>query len=296
MTKQQGALSWMLLIILSIIWGSSFILMKRGLETFSPLQVAALRIFISFLCLFPFAIGNIKKIAPSKWKFIAASGLLGNAIPAFLFPIAQTRVSSAMAGMLNSVTTLLTLVVGWLFFKASVSTKKISGVIIGFIGAAGLILINSNGKIGVDFSYGMIIVLATLCYAFSVNILRYNLHDVPSVSISGFALSFVGPPLGIYLLTTDFIQKMNEAPGAWLNLGYVTLLAVFGTAVSIVLFNNLIKISGAVYSSSVTYLIPVVAVLWGIFDNEPFGILHLLAFALIILGVCLINRSGSRAG
>jgi drug/metabolite transporter (DMT)-like permease len=141
----------------------------------------------------------------------------------------------------------------------------------------------------------MVIVLATLCYAFSVNILKHRLHEVPAVSISGFALMFVGPPLGIFLLTTDFIERLSHADGAWLNLGYVTILAVFGTAISIVLFNMLLKISGAVYSSSVTYLIPVVAMLWGIFDNEKLGILHLLAFAVIMLGVYLINRSESRA-
>jgi len=283
------SLKWFLWIFLGLIWGSSFILMKRGLVDFSSDQVAAIRMFISFLCLFPIVMLQAKKIKKPQWKFIFATGFLGNGIPAFLFTAAQTKIPSFVAGMLNSLTPVFTLTVGYFIFKSEVTANKIVGVAVGLAGAVSLILISSGGSIGDISWHPWLIVIACICYAMSVNIIRFKLHDVEPIHISGFAMLAVGPPTGIYLFTTDFVDRVSNNPHALVSLGYVALLAIFGTAISIVIFNRLIKISGALFASSVTYLIPVIALLWGVVDGEKMGPLHLLAMGAILGGVYLIN-------
>ncbi len=284
-----NTIKWLLMIALALIWGSSFILMKRGLEDFSPFQVASIRMLAAFLCLFPFVIGHISKIKKENWKFIFATGLLGNGIPAFLFTTAQMEVPSSVAGMLNSLTPLFTLVIGYFVFKTPITTYRIAGVGLGLMGAIGLIMMNSQSFSGNFSWYPMLIVLATLLYAMSVNIIKNKLQEVEAIHISGFALFIVGPPTGIYLFTTDFVSILSTNSHAFMSLGYVMLLGIFGTAISIVLFNKLIKTSGALFASSVTYLIPIVAMIWGFADHENLGWLHLLALMAILGGVYLIN-------
>lgn len=283
------SLKWALMIALGLIWGSSFILMKRGLVDFSASQVAAIRMFASFLFLLPFVITRIREIKDHQWKFIFATGLLGNGIPAYLFAYAQTVIPSFMAGLLNSLTPVFTLAFGYFIFQTEVTFSRVAGVLLGLGGAVGLILSGSSG-LSVQVSwYPLLIVAATVCYALSVNTIRHRLHEVDSVLISGIALWIVGPPSGIYLFTTDFTEIISRNPHALVSLTYVLLLALFGTAISIVLFNRLIKISGALFASSVTYLIPIVALLWGLADRESIRPVHLLAMAAILGGVYLIN-------
>jgi drug/metabolite transporter (DMT)-like permease len=274
---------------LAFIWGSSFILMKRGLMVFDPGQVASIRMFVSFLCLLPFIFRRIPEIKKEHWKFLIASGLLGNGIPAFLFATAQMQVPSAMAGMLNSLTPVFTLVIGLLVFHTDVSYSKVLGVFIGLAGASSLIWF-SNGSHWSGASWmALLIVAATVMYACSVNIIKHKLAEIDSMLLSGCALVAVGPPTGIYLFCTDFTTKMTTVSGAWSALGYVMTLGIFGTAISLVLFNKLIKLSGALFASSVTYLIPIVALAWGFVDGEPIKWYHVLALTAILTGVYLIN-------
>ena len=289
MNPQANSIKWLLIIVLAIIWGSSFILMKRGLDVYTPGQVASIRMFSSFLFLLPFVARYTKEIPADRWKWIFATGFFGNGAPAFLFATAQTVVVSATAGILNSMTPVFTLLLGFIFFRASVGIYKILGVLLGFGGAAALIFASYNGSILSISWYSLLIVLATLGYATSVNIMRHRLHEVRSVLISGFALFFVGPPTGIYLFTTDFLSRLSGHDDGVIALIYILLLALFGTAISIVMFNYLVKISGAIFASSVTYLIPVVALIWGFADGERLEFVHLMALGGILLGVYLIN-------
>ncbi|REJ85293.1 MAG: EamA family transporter [Bacteroidetes bacterium] len=285
-------LTWILILVLAVIWGSSFILIKRGLVAYTPLQVGAIRIFVSFLCVFPFVAGSFTVIEKSKWKFLLLTGLLGNGIPAVLFPLAQTNISSAVAGMINTMTPLFTFVVGLSLFGMIAGRNKIAGLLIGLAGA--LILINTRSSPGPGLDgnplYSWYIVLATVCYAFSVNILRYKLTEIGSVRNTGFALMFAGIPMGLLLFSTDFLWRLQHLPGAGMSLFYVVLLGVLSTALSTVLFNELIKIAGALTASSVTYLIPIVATLWGLVENEEFNLLHILGLSAILIGVYLINK------
>lgn len=282
--------TFLLIAILAVIWGSSFILMKRGLDVYTPVQVGAIRVFAAFLCVFPFVIRHFKKVDPKKWKFLFLTGILGNGIPAILFPLAETNISSSVAGMINAMTPLFTMIVGVALFGMAGGRNRIFGLLIGLLGT--LVLVggkNATLENGNPWFAGFI-VLATICYAFSVNILRYKLAEMGSLMITGFALMFAGIPMGIYLFSTDFIQRTNDSPGASFSLGAVLILGVFSTAISTVFFNKLIKMAGALSASSVTYLIPIVAMIWGFYDKENLGLIHLLGLAAILIGVYLINK------
>ena len=280
-----------MLAVLSVIWGSSFILMKWGLNVYTWSQIGAIRMFVSLLVMFPFVWNSFKKIEKKNWKFLLVAGLCGNGIPAFLFPLAETHIDSAIAGIINSLTPLFTLLVGLIIYRTQLSQNKIIGVFIGLVGAVAIVLGNGKSIDHGNLHFSFYVILATICYAFSVNVLRHNLAAVDSILTTGFALLFAGIPSGIYLFTTDFISRTQSASGAGFSLMSILLLGVFGTAISTFLFNQLIKRSGALFASSVTYLIPFVAILWGLGAGEKLQIPQLLGFAGILFGVYLINRS-----
>lgn len=290
MTDSPKKRAYFLLAILSVIWGSSFILMKRGIEVYTPYQVGALRIFVSALALFPFIARSFGKIEKSKWKYLAGTGLFGNAIPAILFPLAETNISSAVAGMVNALTPIFTLIAGMLFFGMKSGRNRITGLVVGLAGALLLIFGRTGGEVQGNPVYVWYIVLATVCYALSVNILRSFLSTTGSVHNTGFALFIVGIPMGIFLFSTDFIQRTQTVDGAGFSLMCIVLLGLLSTALSTVLFNQLIKISGALVASSVTYLIPIVATIWGLFDHETLSYWHLAGLGGILGGVYLINK------
>lgn len=281
---------WTLLILLGFIWGSSFILMKRGLLVYSHDQVAALRIGISYLCLFPFSIHYFKKTPKKNFKHLLIVGVFGSGIPAFLFTLAETQITSSLAGMLNSLTPFFTLILGAIFFKVKVKKEKTLGVVIGLTGA--ILLVTSNG---IDLqnnqlSYAFFIVAATLCYAVSVNTIKNHLQDIHSVAITAISFSFIGIPSIIYLFTTDFITVTKMNSEAYIAFFYITLLAVFGTVFSIIIFNNIIKHTSALFASTVTYLIPIFAIFWGIIDDETISLVQLGAILIILMGIYFINK------
>jgi len=265
--------------------------MKRGLEVYSHSTVAGLRISISFLLLVPFALRHIRKVDKKYWKYLIASGFLGNGIPAFLFTKAQTEIPSSLSGMLNSLTPIFALIVGILLFKTKPLKTQVVGVSIGLIGA--FLLISSNGinLENSNLSFTLLIVLATICYAFSVNIIKTYLKDINSIAITSLAFLSIGPFVISYLFTTDFIYITNNNPESGSALFYITLLSVFGTAISVILFNMLIKKTSTLFATSVTYLIPVFAIMWGLLDTETINYLQILGISIILIGVYFINKS-----
>ncbi len=291
MLKQKQYLPVILLVTLALIWGSSFILMKNGLKVYSSAQVATMRMFFSFLFLLPLTIRYAFKIPLKYYGMITLVGLLGNGIPAILFATAQTKLNSSTAGVLNTLTPIFTLVVAAVFFKQTFSLQRIAGVVLGLLGAIALIMLRSNGSIDPNYTYGLYILLATICYAWSVNLIKEYLHKLPALGISSLALLVIGPVYGYYLFYhTDFILRVQLETGSLDALFYVVLLAMFGTALSLILFNKLVQISNIVYASSVTYLIPIVALFWGIVDGEQLNIIHFIGMSMILLGVYLANR------
>jgi len=298
-------ISWFLLILLSLIWGSSFILMKRGMEVFSSEQVAALRIVIAFLFLLPLMIKHYKVNLKKYWFGILMMGTFGNLIPAFLFTRAETGISSALAGMLNALTPVFAIIVGKLLFKTKTSLNQIIGVVVGFGGAILLVSFDEGSKSGTNnLSYALMVAAATLCYAISVNSIKKYLNDLNSITATTWSFTFIGlftiisPFLFDLFLPTekqtnlwpDFFYRLQTIPNAWKSLGYVSILAIVGSAISVILFNVLIKKSNAIFASSCTYLIPVVAMMWGVFDNEKIVWPQYLSILVILAGIWLINK------
>jgi drug/metabolite transporter (DMT)-like permease len=280
---------WAVLLFLSLIWGSSFILMKKGLESYSNMQVAAFRIFFSFIFLLPFIIRHIGAVKRDNIRSLIIVGLVGFAIPAVLFTKAQTRIDSSLAGMLNSLTPLFTLAVGLLVYRSPAKWINVAGLLIGLAGALGLMWQGDLSVFRGINLFSLFVVAATLCYGINVNEVKYKLSGLTSIQITSLAFLFTGPIAGIYLLVTD-LSPASATPGHLLNLGYIALLALFSSVIAVIVFNQLIKQTTPLFASSVTYIIPFFAVMWGIADGEHIRILQLAWIGVIMAGVYLVNK------
>ena len=291
MSFRQLIIAWGILAGLAIIWGSSFILIKRGLETFSSTEVGALRISITFLFLSPLAFSRIRRLTRKEWKFLALNGMIGSGFPAFLFAKAQTGIDSSLAGILNSLTPLFTLLIGLFFFSYKTRWFNILGVLIGLTGAIGLISISGGKSFEFNFQYAVYIIVATICYATNVNLVKFKLAGTDALTITVFAFFIIGLPVLLYLLIfTDFIRQVTTEPQALKGLGYISILAVVGTGLALIAFNKLVKVASPLFAASVTYLIPIVAVSWGAIDGEEISSLSYIWMVVILLGIFLVNK------
>ena len=281
---------WLIYFSLALIWGSSFILMKKALITYSSVELGASRIVITFLFLLPFTFKRFKSVPRHLWKFIGIAGLIGNGIPAFFFAYAQTGIDSSTAGILNSLTPLFTMIAGLLFFGIKTRWYNLTGVFIGLIGALGLMMISGGKSFQFNFSFGVFIIIATMLYAINANLLKKYLHTVDAITITAFAFFIIGIPTTFFLFFgTQFTEHLMQKPDGFHGLLFIVILAILGTGISVIAYNKLIKITTAVFASSVTYIMPVIALLWGLFDGEVFTISHLLWILLIIAGIYLVN-------
>jgi drug/metabolite transporter (DMT)-like permease len=281
---------WVTMLALALIWGSSFILMKKGLRSFDYMQVAAFRMFLSFLVLIPTYFKNIKKLTRNNVLHIIIAGYAGIFFPAFLFTKAQTQISSSLAGMINSLAPFFALITGILLYKNKPTNFQVIGIFLGLIGALGLV---SDGNMLESFSningYALFVVLATFGYGINANEVRFRLKGLTGVEITSLAFLFVGPPAGIYLLFTDFTPAF-ATPHWGLNLSFIFILAAFGSVLSLFMFNSLVHASSALFATSVTYIIPFFAIIWGVLDGERITVLQLISISAALVGVWLINK------
>ena len=278
-----------ILLILAFVWGSSFILMKIGLKSFTNDQAAGIRMLLASLVLLPYSIKNLKLLKKKDIKSLLIAGFIGSFIPAFLFTKAQTRIDSSLAGMLNSMTPVFTLLVGMLFHKTKFQLLQVLGLIMGLLGAIGLIASGNGLELGQVNSYALFIVLATCFYAININEIKARLSHLSGMQITSLSFFFTGPAAFIYLLMTDFTPVV-ENPNWPIHLLALAALGIVGTAIAMLLMNSLIRYASAVYASSVTYIIPIFAIMWGIVDNERITALHMACMLFILLGVYLINK------
>jgi len=284
-----SVLSWLILGVLMLTWGSSFILIKKGLTVFDSMQVGAMRIGIAFLVLLPFAFSRLKHLNRKHWIVMFCVSF-GSAAPAFLFPMAQVGIDSGIAGILNSLTPLFTLIIGLSLFKLKTKWFNVAGVIIGLLGAIGLISVSGGGNFSFNFGYAAYIIIATILYAINANLIKTFLKELDSFTITIFSFFIFGLPALVFLFTgTDFIAKYSTHPQFFEGLTYVSILAILGTAAALIAFNYLIKITNVIFASSVTYLIPIVALAWGIIDGERFEITYVLWVSFILIGIYLVN-------
>lgn len=284
-------LKWILYISLVFIWGTSFILIKKGLEVFDPIQVGSIRIIITFLALLPLVFKRFNSITLKDWMIIGAGGILGSFFPAYLFAMAQTGLNSSTAGILNSLTPLFTLLVGVSFFQFKAKWWSYAGVFISMLGTYGLLTVSGGNAFAFNVQYGILIIIATLFYGIQINIIKTYLSHIPPVTITVFQFFIIGwPAIFILFGFTNFIELFDTEPRIYEGLFYVGILALVATAFALILFNKLIKIANPVFSSSVTYFIPLIALIWGFFDNESFNLTFFLWIGLILSGVYLVNR------
>lgn len=282
-------IKWGYLLLLSLIWGSSFILIKKGLVGLTAFQLGSLRIIFAALFLLVIGFRSLMKIPHHQWKYIALTSLFGTFIPAYLFAIAQTQIDSSISSILNSLTPLNTLLIGVLFFRLDFRCNQIFGVLIGLVGSALLIWNGAVHHPNQNYYYAFLVLIASICYATNVNLIKKYLSDLPPLSITtGNFLVLLFPALAV-LYSTDFFA-MTYGAEVQESVLYILILGVLGTGIANIIFFKLIQISSPVFATSVTYLIPVVAFFWGMLDQELLTPVQLFGAFIVLVGVYLSAR------
>ena len=281
---------WFYLAALSFIWGSSFILIKKGLVGLTAIELGSIRIIISALALIPFTFNRLKEITFKQWKWIIISAFVGSFFPAFLFAFAEQEIDSSVASILNSIVPLNTIIIGLVLFGIKSTKRQIIGVLLGFFGAYQLIISGMNLNPDQNYFYSGLVIICSFLYAFNVNIIKKYLQELSAVAIATGHFIVILIPSIIVLLISDFNFEKLQSPETQTSLFYVVLLAIFGTTLAKILFNKLINISSAVFASSVTYSMLIVSIFWGILDGENFSFNQLFATVIIIFGILLTNK------
>jgi drug/metabolite transporter (DMT)-like permease len=289
MRSSDRLLNWTIFAALSFIWGSSFILMKEGMKGLSAYQVAAIRMASAGIILLPLAVKQMRQLPKDKIGYAVLSGILGSFVPAFLFCIAETKIDSALAGILNALTPISVITIGILFFRSKVTKMQFAGVLIGFAGL--MLLFLNKGKIDLTYiSYSSLVLLATVSYGLNVNMVNRHLHHVPSMHIATFAFVSLLIPALIVLWITGYFNLPLTNKEVLLSTGASAVLGIMGTAVATILFYVLLKKAGTVFSSMVTYGIPFVAILWGVLAGEAITLMQIACLAVILGGVYVARK------
>jgi drug/metabolite transporter (DMT)-like permease len=289
--KNEKIIKWALFSLLCIIWGSSFILMKWSKDELNWAQIASLRIFSAGVVMLPFAFFYFFKIPAKKLPLVILSAICGNLLPAYLFAGAIAKnIDSGLAGILNSLTPICVVVIGIVFFRSKVESRKIIGVVVGF---AGLTLLTIAGNKGIsleNMEYTLWILLATLLYGLNINIVSHYLKDINPIHLAVVSLACMVIPTGIVLWQQDFIYlPFDESATFWSTIASV-MLGITGTAFATVLFYMLVKRAGGLFASLVTYGIPFIAIAWGFVFGENISALQIGCLGIILCGVYLANR------
>ena len=285
-----GIRKWGTLIILSIIWGSSYILIKKGLTGLTPIQLGSLRVIVTTILIAPIGYQKIKKIPKEKLKWVMISAFVGSFLPAYLFAFAETQISSSVTAVIVSLTPLFTLLISVIIFGEELLRKQVLGVIVGFLGI--IVLIN-NELLESSFSllYVMFVIIAAFCYAVNANLLKYKLPNIPALGIVFMSFLYMFIPAFIILFFSDFpFSDFISNPLIIESIIYIIILALFGTAIAKVLYIKLLAISTPVFSVSTTYLMPIVAIFWGLLDGEIFQPIQFIGTLIILMGVYLVTK------
>ena len=279
---------WLYLAILSLVWGSSYILIKWGLVALTPLQLGSLRLLITTIALLMVGYRSIRGLSKYHLKWLAITGYVGTFFPAFLFAFAQQFIDSAIAAILNSLTPLMTIIFGLLFFRIDILKKQYFGVALGLLGSIGLVWGGLQTASNINPIYTLLILAASCCYAINIHFIKIHLAQVGVMAITLGNFVFMAPAALVVLICSDFFTSQTFShPEIYHAIGYITILALAGSAFAKYLFNKFVKITSAVFASSVTYTLPVVALFWGVYDGEVITQFQLLSTAVILVGVYL---------
>ena len=282
-------LKWLYLVVLALVWGSSFILIKKGLIGLTAFQVGSLRIIFASIFLLIIGFKTLSKIPAQKWKYIALTSLFGTFIPAYLFAIAQTEIDSSVSSILNSLTPLNTSILGALVFGLRFERNQIFGILIGLLGSSLLILNGAINHPEQNYYYAILVLIASICYAVNVNLIKKYLHDLSPLSITTGNFMVLFSPAMAILFFSGFFDVMTDLKVQH-SILFIMILGVVGTGIANILFFKLIQMSSPVFATSVTYLIPVVAFSWGLFDNEMLTPIQFFGAFIILIGVYLSSK------
>jgi drug/metabolite transporter (DMT)-like permease len=282
-------LKWVYLIVLSLVWGSSFILIKKGLIGLTALQLGSFRIIFASIFLLLIGFKSLTKIPFRSWKYIALTSLFGTFIPAYLFAIAQTQIDSSVSSILNSLTPLNTLILGTIAFGLQFHKKQIFGILIGFIGCTMLILNGALQHPTHNYFYAFLILIASICYAINVNLIKKHLSDLKPLSISVGNFSVMLLPAIFVLYFSGFFELMPTSEVKQ-SIIYILILGIIGTGIANIIFFKIVQMASPVFATSVTYLIPVVAFTWGFLDDEILSPIQFLGAFIILIGVYLTAK------
>jgi drug/metabolite transporter (DMT)-like permease len=291
----HAKLKWIYLILLSLIWGSSFILIDLAVQELTAIQVGSLRITITAIFLFSVGLNKVKLIERKQWKWIFWTAMAGSLFPSFLFATAQEQLDSSVASMLNSLTPLHTVVFGMLFFGVLVTKRQLLGVFIGLIGALVLIFAGADFNPSQNYWFSIFVVLATIGYGLNVNMIKKYLNDVNALAIVTGNFVIIIIPAILILAFTGFFSEVINNEAMQIAVGYVAILSFFGTAIAKVIYSRLVQISSPVFASSVTYTMPIVAIFWGVFAGEKLSVYQVLGGCIILIGVYLVNKSKKKS-
>ena len=285
---------WFLLIVLALTWGSSFIMIKKSLLEFSPYEIGSLRVLISGIVLSFIGIPVIRKMSKKSIFYVAVAGLFGNFLPLYLFPMAQTHISSSLAGVLDSLVPIFVLIVGFLFYGVRTQISQVFGAIIGFFGAATLMFFSESNTEETQIGYALLIVFATVCYAIAALIIKDKLGHLTSIELTASMFTMWAVPALVILTSTGFFGAHESTPEVWTAFGFVSILAIVGTTIAIVIYYKLIQDTTPIFASSVSYLLPILAIMWGLLDGEKFSPWYIFSGALILIGVYLIREKKAK--
>lgn len=284
--------AWISILILTMIWGSSFIMLKKALIVFSPLQVVAGRMTFAALALLPFALREFKNIPREKWKYLFIFTIIANIFTTLSYAIAQSQIDSALNGIINSLTPLMTLIVGMLAYKQKLNKAQAVGLLMGLAATLFLLKLSGNAEIGFVNLFVMIAVFATILNGFTANMLQFNLKGLSAIQIASVAFLIILPLSAGILIFGDFFPLTFQAEGGLRSLGFILILGLLANAGALVLLSYLVQISSSVFATLTTYLMPLIAIFWGVMDGELISPGQILAMGLILLSVYLVNRAG----
>jgi drug/metabolite transporter (DMT)-like permease len=283
-------LKWIFLISLSLIWGTSLFLIKKATLSFNAYQVGALILIFSAIIILPFGLKSLKNVKKKHVATLVIIALFSTFIPSFMFTIAISKIGVSITSILNSLTPLNTLWLGFILFKIRFSKNQVIGLLIGFLGLLVYFLTSSFYKGSGEYMYSLLVVFSSVGYALNSNLIMNKLKDLDALSITTATFLITLLPSIIVLYYTDFFEVYNGSATQINSLIYILFKASIGTALAMVIYNKLVKISSAVFASTVTYLIPIVALIWGYFDGEIITFWQLLSGILILFGVYIANR------
>ncbi|GAB4045344.1 DMT family transporter [Spirosoma litoris] len=292
--QKRPLLAWILLCSLALVWGSSFILIKRSLVAFPPEQVGAGRLVFALFFFTPFLArqsrqADVRVAVRHRWVALLASAVIGFVVPAFLFAEAGAHLNSSLAGALNSLSPLFTLILGGVFFGQSLKIRQVAGILLGLGGSLLLVFFSATGSFQLN-KYALLVVLATICYGLNTNLIGRYLSHLPALVSTAWLFAFAGPIALLTLMPTDFLSRVITHENNW-SLGALVTLGVFGSGLMSIFFNRIMQLASPLFAASVTYLIPIVALMWGVLDGETIYPVQFAGMGVCLAGIWLVNKS-----